>query len=702
MAVKKLKRTVHKRLCLAEEHITVAEAEGRKMRTVNPAQYYRQNLGQLGFGDPEHALVQTIKELMDNSLDACEAMGVLPKVTVRLTATDKIYEVVTNKTKEGGIRSFPLFKVSVEDNGCGVVRARVPKCFGKVLYGSKFFSFKQSRGQQGLGVHAAIIYAQLTSLEPAVITTRTEADLMGYKVVMKIDTEKNAPVVISSEEVPFDVQHGTRVELIVAGDYTNKVESFIKELSLANPHAELTFTVKPSPTRETTTLRLKRAAEVMPTLPKEIKPHLLSMEPGALLELCSNDESCKSAKQFLVNNFVRISDDKACQLLKKAGLDPSIPPKQIDVELLLKAAREGDLMRPPLDVLSPIGSDALKDSLKRIYRDAEFIEATAREPWSYRGVPFQVEVGVAYGGQSVVQDCDTVREGVFKSKIIRLGNKCPLIYDSKDCLLYKVVKEVNWKNYKIPQEEGNLPMAPMVLVVSLTSTKVPYTVPGKFAVAYHEEIREQLKLALQTLGRTLYAYISRRQRQEHERHRLGIFQIYAKEVAKDLSVLSGKDEQQLLNKLLESVKSKKGKKGQDSTCIPAETTPASQPISPEKPADVTDAVAPMPVAAEDATASSSTATVADMSMTSTMAADPLPASDPTGLHPATDNEAPALAAASNSLKPEENGKVKPETLLPVLPRSGMKPKSRVPVIQNAKSSARKKNAKEQQGLDYFF
>jgi len=540
-----------------KELLTTAENEARKMRAVNPAQYYRQNLGQLGFGDPEHALVQTIKELMANSLDACAAMGILPEIEVKLTATEKQYEVITNKTKEGGIRRFPIFRVSVDDNGCGVIKSKVAKAFGKVLYGSKFFALKQSRGQQGLGVHAAIIYAQLTSLEPATITTKTESDEAANRIRLKIDTESNNPVIVSSEETAFPRAHGTCVELMVAGDYTGKVESFIKELSLANPHADLKFTVVVQPGQEPSVLHFKRANDVLPPQAKEIKPHLLSMEPGALLEMRSNDLCCGNAKQFLVKHFVRISEDKAAQILKAAKQNQNLPPQSIDVEVLLKAARESDLMRPPLDVLSPIGEEALKHSLKRMYADSEFIGVVSREPWSYRGMPFQVEVGVVYGGSSVVLDCDKVREGVFKARVIRLGNKCPLIYDSKDCLLYKVAKEINWRNYKIPQDEGSLPMAPMIIVVSLVSTKVPYIVAGKFAVAYHEEIREQLKLALQTLGRMIYSFISHRQRQEHEMHRQSIFQIYAREVARDLSVLSGRSEQLLLDRLLESAKHKK-------------------------------------------------------------------------------------------------------------------------------------------------
>ncbi|MDI9644999.1 MAG: DNA topoisomerase VI subunit B [Candidatus Verstraetearchaeota archaeon] len=577
-------------VALHKELLTVAEAEARKMRAVNPAQYYRQNLGQLGFGDPEHALVQTIKELMDNSLDACEAMGVLPEVVVELTATAKQYEVVTNRTKDGGVRTFPIFRLAVEDNGCGVIRSKVAKCFGSVLYGSKFFSFKQSRGQQGLGVHAAIIYAQLTSLEPAIITTKTESDDKALRVVMKIDTEKNTPVVLGSEEVEFPRPHGTRVELMIAGDYTPKVESFIKELSLANPHADLKFTVVPVAGQEPKIIHFKRANDTLPPPPKEIKPHLLSMEPGALLEMKSNDTCCNTARQFLVRHFVRISDAKAEELLKASGIPADSPPKDIDVELLLKSARECELMRPPLDVLSPIGEDALRQSMRRMYPDAEFICTASRDPWSYRGVPFQVEVGAAYGGQSVISDCERVKEGVFRSKVIRLANKCPLIYDSRDCLLYKVVKEINWRNYRLPQDEGSLPMAPLVLVVSLVSTKVPYSVPGKFAVAYHEEIREQLRLALQTLGRSIQGFISHRQRQEHEQHRQSIFQLYAKEISRDISLLTGADQSVIFQKLMETIKSKSKKPRSRSVevRVPEETgMPAEVTVSQPSPSDAT-------------------------------------------------------------------------------------------------------------------
>ncbi len=531
--------------------------EARKMKAANPAQYYRQNLGQLGFGDPEHALVQTLKELIDNSLDSCEVMGILPDIKVEISAMRKRYEVVTDKAKDG-VRAFPIFRIAVEDNGCGIVKEKVAKCFGTVLYGSKFFSFKQSRGQQGIGAHAAIIYAQLTSLEPAVIITKTAKDVKGRKIVLKIDTDTNTPIIFSNEEVTLGYKkHGTRIELMVAGDFTEKVESFISELLLANPHADLKFTIKTDPDQEARFVHYKRAVSTIPPAPKEIKPHLLSMEPGALLEMVTKDACCKKAKRFLTEHFVRISDEKALALLKTAGVAPTALPKEINVEALLKAARECDLMRPPLDVLSPIGEAELKASLRRVFPDAEFIATVSRYPWSYRGVPFQVEVGVAYGGAAVIKACDTVREAVFKSKVIRLGNKCPLIYDSKDCLLYKVVKEVNWRNYRLPQERGNLPAAPAVFVVSLTATKVPYTAPGKFAIAYHDEIREQLKLALQELGRAIHSFIRRRKRQEYEMHRQNIFQVYGKEVARDLSMLSNVGEGLLFERLINAAKGRK-------------------------------------------------------------------------------------------------------------------------------------------------
>jgi DNA topoisomerase VI subunit B len=531
--------------------MTVAETEASRMRKINPAQYYRDNLGQLGFGDLEHAMLQTVKELVDNGLDAAELMRVPAYVRIEIEALNRSYEVTS---KDGEVKAFPIYRIRVDDNGLGVVRQKVSRCFGTVLYGSKFFSFKQSRGQQGIGVHAAIIYAQLTSLDPAIITTKTAEDNLAYQIHLKIDCDHNKPIIIKDSFVKFDRPHGTSVEVRIAGKYSDRIRRYIEELSIANPHAQVRLKVKQSPEAEPEVLLIKRSTEQIPPPGEEIKPHILSVEPGFLEDMIHRDDCCKNAATFLSKHFCKISRPKAAELIAKTGTKPEAPVDSLRVEAILKAAKSLRLAKPPLDVLSPIGQESLQRALKKLYPDAELIDAIARDPWSFRGIPFQIEVAVAFGGKSVERDCQVSREGVVRPRIIRVANKCPLIYDSRDCLLYRVVRDLDWRIYKLIQAEGGLPSAAMVQVISITSSRVPYVGPGKYAIAFHQEIYDEAKLAVQTLGRIIREHIHHKQKIEFERKRMSIFQIYGAEIARDLSMVTGEDRVRLYRNLLSMIK----------------------------------------------------------------------------------------------------------------------------------------------------
>lgn len=523
------------------------------MRKINPAQYYRDNLGQLGFGDLEHAMLQTVKELVDNGLDAAELMRVPPYVRIEIEALARSYEVTS---KDGEVKSFPIYRIRVDDNGLGVVRQKVSKCFGTVLYGSKFFSFKQSRGQQGIGVHAAIIYAQLTSLDPATITTKTAEDNLAYQIQLKIDCDHNKPIIIKDSFVKFDRPHGTTVEVRIAGKYSDRIRRYIEELSIANPHAQVRLKIKQTPESEAEIVFIKRSTEEIPAPAEEIKPHILSVEPGFLEDMIHRDDCCKNAATFLSKHFCKISRPKAAELITKTGTKPEAPVDSLKVEAILKAAKSLRLAKPPLDVLSPIGKENLKRALKKLYPDAELIDAIPRDPWSFRGIPFQIEVAVAFGGKSVEKDCQVSREGVVRPRIIRVANKCPLIYDSRDCLLYRVVRDLDWRIYKLIQAEGGLPSAAMVQVISITSSRVPYVGPGKYAIAFHQEIYDEAKLAVQTLGRIIREHIHHKQKIEFERKRMSIFQIYGAEVARDLSLVTGENRERIYRNLLSMIKTK--------------------------------------------------------------------------------------------------------------------------------------------------
>src|ERR1700752_4585310 len=102
----------------------------RQARDISVSEFFAKNRHLLGFDNPSKALLTTVKEGVDNSLDACEEAGILPDGRVEI-----------------GQVSETRFRIAIQDNGPGILRKQVPKIFGSLLYGSKFHRLKQSRGQ---------------------------------------------------------------------------------------------------------------------------------------------------------------------------------------------------------------------------------------------------------------------------------------------------------------------------------------------------------------------------------------------------------------------------------------------------------------------------------------------------------------------------------------------------------------------------
>ena len=126
-----------------------------KQREISVAEFFEKNRHLLGFDNKRKAILTVVKEAVDNSLDACEEAKILPEISVELVEM-----------------SEDRYRVIVEDNGPGIVRKQIPNIFAKLLYGSKFHTMKQQRGQQGIGISAAVLYAQLTTGRPAKITSK--------------------------------------------------------------------------------------------------------------------------------------------------------------------------------------------------------------------------------------------------------------------------------------------------------------------------------------------------------------------------------------------------------------------------------------------------------------------------------------------------------------------------------------------------
>ncbi|TDA27458.1 MAG: DNA topoisomerase VI subunit B [Archaeoglobi archaeon] len=457
-----------------------------ELKEISIAEFFEKNKHILGYTNPARALITVVKEAVDNSLDACEDAGILPDIFVRISNTGDNFRVV------------------VEDNGPGIKKELVPRAFGKLLYGSRFHEIRQSRGQQGIGISAAVLYAQLTTGKPTVVTTKQIGAEKAYRVVLYIDTKRNEPIIESEGEEDWYMPHGTRVEFEIVGSYVKdrkqSVFEYLKETSVVNPHAKITF-VDP----EGTIYEFKRSSNEMPKPAKAIKPHPHGIELGKLMGMLKFTNS-PTLRKFLKEEFVRVGDKIADEILAKAGFSGDEDPKKLgrdEAAKLIEAFKSVELLPPPVDCLSPIGEELLMRSLISEY-SPEFVYAVTRRPKVYSGHPFLVEAAIAYGGEIKAD----------KIILLRFANKIPLLYQQGGCALTKAVESINWKNYGLEQTKEELPYGNAVILVHLASTNIPYTSESKEAISPIPEIMDEIRLALQEVGRKLKEYLDRKERQE--------------------------------------------------------------------------------------------------------------------------------------------------------------------------------------------
>ncbi|MBN2094836.1 MAG: DNA topoisomerase VI subunit B [Candidatus Aenigmarchaeota archaeon] len=485
------------------------------------SEFFEKNKHLLGFDNPTKALVTMIKEAVDNSLDACEEAGIHPDIFVSIENVDG-----------------SNFRVSVEDNGPGIAPEHAPRVLGKLLCGSKFKSLGeagiQSRGQQGIGISACVLYAQLTTGKPTHIETKTEDSRM-YSFDMGLDTSRNTPIITNEKNSDVPKPHGLKVVLEMKGVYrkVKGVEDFLKYTSIANPHARIVF-VDPEGTKKI----FEKVTKELPKKPKPVQAHPYGVELGTLMKMLARTNS-RTLFSFLMNDFSKVGGQSAKEICQKAGIDVQVRPNAISrdqAEKLLAAMQAVKLQRPSIDCLSPIGEEELMRGLKSEY-PAEFVAACTRPVAVYRAIPFQVEVGLAYL-KDAPQDTS--------SELIRFTNKVPLFYQQSECAIFKAVVKTPWKRYGVPQPSGSLPSAPLVIVVHMASVWVPFISEGKQAIASYPEIIKEIKLAVGEVGRKLQRHISAEKRKYARETRLKVFSKYGEEVAIALSNLTDRNREEIL------------------------------------------------------------------------------------------------------------------------------------------------------------
>ncbi len=489
---------------------------------ISPSEFFYRNRDLAGFSNPSRALYTSVRELVENSLDACEQFSILPEITVKI-------ELAPEGTKAGEQVAYVL---TVKDNGPGIEAKHLPNAFGRVFYGSKY-KLKQSRGMFGMGGTMAILYAQITTNRPVTISSCSDGKT-SHVLDMLIDIQENKPVILKHDTQPSDGT-GTSVQLTLMGDYFRagqKIQDYFKQTALVTPYANINL-IDP----ETNVISYHRGTNAVPPPPAETLPHPYGIDVEALRRLIKQTIDPNLVK-FMTNNFHRVGERTAEKFLAFAGFEKSRKPKTLgneDVVTFVNALHQFDeFLSPDASCLSPLGEEIMQAGIMKELAP-EFVAMCVRPPSAYSGFPFIVEVGLAYGGS-------LIEPGI---RLLRFANRIPLLYDEANDVAYRIIKEeIDWKRYKIPQD------APIAIITHVCSTKVPYKTVGKEYLADRPELEREIKNASREVLRKLATYVSKKGSMEFQKKRMNIYGKYLPLIAKFSTELSGNKKPPSYKKLL--------------------------------------------------------------------------------------------------------------------------------------------------------
>lgn len=481
----------------------------KKQKEISVAEFFERNKHILGFGNQTRALVTSVKEGVDNSLDACEEANILPDVYV---------EIQNGEDSE--------CKIIIEDNGPGVVKKQIPHIFGRLLYGSRFHAIRQSRGQQGIGISAVVLYGQLTTGKHARIISKIQPDRPAIVNEIAIDTNKNRAEVLNMDTIHWDKPTGTRIEVSLLGDFKRGkrfVYEYLQSTSIVNPHAQIIYK-EPDGTEHI----FERTTDVLPRKASEIKPHPYGVELGTLIKMAKYTRA-RQLNSFLKTEFSSMGDRTTNAVIEKAGLEKDLNPKTMTRDQFLalhKAFKKVKIMAPSTDCLSPIGETLIKRSLKHETQEIspEFIVTASRPPSVYSGNPFQVEVGLVYGGKLPKEE---------PVKILRFANRVPLLYQQGGCVITSAISSIDWRRYGLTQPSGKgIPTGPAIFLAHVSSTLIPFTSESKEAIADVPEIENEIKLAFRECARKVQQHIHKKVRRAKTREKFELITRILPEIAK--------------------------------------------------------------------------------------------------------------------------------------------------------------------------
>lgn len=461
-----------------------------KITSSSTAEYFAKNLQQVGFSSPAKAVLTTLKEAVDNSLDACEEAGILPEIAISI-----------QKLGNGAAKNTDLIQITVEDNGPGIDPDDVSKVFGEYLASSKFGRGRCSRGQQGIGISAATTWAQLTNASGARVMTKTKSMRKAFSAVVDVDIKSNKGILKNKETLEWKKDHGLKVDFRIDGrvqlNGDGGLLTYLEGTTLVNPHLTIKYKLM-----DQEPVEIERVSTVLPDVPEATLPHPHTMKLGEFMTHAGLFGKI-TLDNFLKKGFSRINDGTIKDLIK-AGVSKGLFTKSLnaiseeDYKKVFQAIQQIELVAPSTRSVMTVGEDSLSKSIHRL-GEVDFFSVVTRKPTICDFKPVVVEVAIARFIKMGESD-DPVQ-------LLRFANRVPLQFDKSACAITRAVESVNWRTYGLGQPKDSIPLGPFVMAVSVTSPFIKFKNASKETIDGGDDLIEEIRRALMQAGQKLSRHI---------------------------------------------------------------------------------------------------------------------------------------------------------------------------------------------------
>jgi len=487
------------------------------------AEYFAKNLQQVGFSSPTKAVLTTLKEAVDNSLDACEQAEILPELFVEI-----------KKIGTGSSKNTDLIKIIVEDNGPGIDAEDLAKVFGEYLASSKFGRGQCSRGQQGIGISAATTWAQMTNAKGVQVISKTKAMRKAISAQVDVDIKSNTGTIKNKESIDWNRPHGTRVEFSIDGriqlNGDGGLVTYMEGTTLLNPHLSVTYKLA-----ENDKVKTERVSSVVPEIPEATLPHPHTFKLGEFITHATLFGKI-SVSKFLKTGFSRVSD-ASIQDFVKNGMPKALVEKSIatlgqdDFKKVFSAVQNSELMAPSTKSVLTVGEESLSKSIGRL-GEVDFFAVVTRKPRICDFKPVVVEVALARF-KNRNQELDS------PVQLLRFANRVPLQFDKSGCAITWAIESVNWKSYGIGQPKDSLPIGPYVFAVSVVSPFIKFKNASKETIDASDELVGEIRLALIQAGQKLSRHIKKENKEADLERKLAHIEQFGPILVEKLAQLVG-------------------------------------------------------------------------------------------------------------------------------------------------------------------